>query len=114
MNFEKYLTILPESKYLSFLKFRTANHKLPIEVGRWTNTDISDRKFPKCDANDLGDEFHYLLQCQYFKRDRIQFLDKFYYTRPNVLKFTQLMNSDNPKVLKKLCTFVKVIMNAFN
>lgn len=112
--FENYLTILPKSSYLQLIKFRTANHKLPIETGRWNNTDISERKCTKCNANDLGDEFHYLFQWPYFKTDRIRLLDNSYYMRPNILKFSQLMNSNNPKVLSKLSVFVKIIMKAFN
>ena len=36
-NFETFLISLPRSSSIPMVKFRTANHKLPIEVGRWEN-----------------------------------------------------------------------------
>ena len=43
--------------------FRTANHKLPIELGRWNNIEYDERKCDLCDQRSIGDEFHYLLEC---------------------------------------------------
>ena len=41
---EKYLLHLPRKSYLSLCKFRTSNHKLPIEVGRWEGVPLNERK----------------------------------------------------------------------
>ena len=62
-NREKYIINLNGSLFDSMIRFRTANHKLPIETGRWNNTDLSGRKCKLCTENDLGDEYHYLLRC---------------------------------------------------
>ena len=35
VDFEMYLDILPRFYYIPIIKFRTANHKLPTETGRW-------------------------------------------------------------------------------
>ena len=43
------------------LQFRTGNHKLPVEVGRWHKIELSDRKCQLCHASSIGDEFHYIL-----------------------------------------------------
>ena len=42
--FETYLKLLSESLYFPILKFRTSNHKLPIETGRWENVDHAELK----------------------------------------------------------------------
>jgi hypothetical protein len=42
------------------IQFRTANHKLPIEIGRWNNTNRNNRICTHCNKNELGDEFHYI------------------------------------------------------
>ena len=52
------------------VRFRTGNHKMPIETGRWLNIELSNRKCELCDKDTIGDEFHYLLECTFFQRDR--------------------------------------------
>ena len=51
-------------------KFRTTNHKLPIEQGRWNNTPRENRKCNLCNLEEIGDAFHYILNCPYFKQYR--------------------------------------------
>jgi hypothetical protein len=38
-RFEKYLDVLTDKNRFSFCRFRTSNHRLPIEVVRWTNVE---------------------------------------------------------------------------
>ena len=42
INLEKYTINLNGSLFYSMIRFRTANHKLLIETGRWNNTDLSE------------------------------------------------------------------------
>ena len=57
---EPYLSILPVHFRSCLLKFRTTNHRFPIETGRWQKIDRQERKCTLCTKNDIGDEFHYL------------------------------------------------------
>lgn len=41
----------------------TTNRHLPIEIGRLNNTPREDRECGLCEANRIGDEFHYVLEC---------------------------------------------------
>ena len=95
------------------IRFRTTNHKLPVEIGRWSNVPLDERTCTKCSRNCLGDEFHYLLECDYFIPERQHLIKKFFYTRPNILKYHQLMNSDNKITVKNLSIFVQKIMTEF-
>lgn len=56
-----------------------------------------------CDSNSIGDEFHYILECTHFVKDRKEFLSKRYFENPNVLKLNELMNTCNEGKLKKNC-----------
>ena len=114
LTMESYLLSLTENLYLPLIKFRTSNHKLPVEVGRWENIPYEDRKCRLCDKNDIGDEFHYLLICPYFADDRKLFLKPYFYLRPNILKFKDLLQTTNKTILFKLSQFVKTISNTFN
>ena len=95
------------------IKFRTANHKLPIEVGRWENIVYEDRKCNFCEKNELGDEFHYLFICSYFQNERKDLLKRYYYLRPNIIKYQELMNCKNKHALLNLSKFKKLIMSKF-
>ena len=94
------------------LNFRTGNNKLPVETGRHNGISYEDRRCPYC-VDEVGDEFHFLLQCSHFSSNRKKYLNKYYYTRPNMFKFTQLMTCRNKTTLTKLSFFVKLIMKEF-
>ena len=69
-RFEKYLDVLNDKNRFTFCRFRTSNHRLPIEVGRWTNVERHNRLCQLCQSREIGDEFHYVLQCPNFVTDR--------------------------------------------
>lgn len=111
---ESYITVLNGHMLYTMLKFRTSNHKLPIEVGRWNNIDISDRKCNLCQLNDTGDEFHYLLICPFFQNERKVYIKQYYYRSPNIIKFRELLQIKSEVKLKRLSKFMKVIMSHFS
>jgi hypothetical protein len=53
---EVYFAILDSENVVELCRFRTSNHKLPIEIGRWNNTNRSNRICTHCNKNELGDE----------------------------------------------------------
>ena len=110
---ENYLLKLPHTLRKHLCLFRTRNHRLPVERGRWLNITTSDRKCHFCNS-DVGDEFHALLKCPFFSIDRRRFIKPYFYKRPNIIKFDELMNTNNTAALKKLAKFVRVIMKATN
>ena len=89
----------------------TCNHKLPIEIGRWQGIERKNRTCNICDKNEMGDEFHYILQCPSLHDDRRRLLDSTYLTRVNVLKFANLFQSRNKIKLRHLCKFIKIIFS---
>jgi hypothetical protein len=42
-RFEKYLDVLNDKNRFTFCRFRTSNHRLPIEVGHWANLERHNR-----------------------------------------------------------------------
>ena len=113
-EFENYLITLPKNFYLPLIKFRTGNHKLPVETGRWENIPHNDRKCNLCKLNQVGDEIHYLFNCTYFSKERYELLNIYFSRGPNLLKFKELLRSENEDCLIKLSKFVKIIMDKFS
>ena len=108
---ENYMLKLPYACTKILCLFRTRNHHLPIETGRWSNIDISERKCNLCNISP-GDEFHYLMNCKFLASERKRYIKAYYFRQPNVIKFKQLMNVRNLKQLKNLCKFIKIILNS--
>ena len=67
-----------------------------MELGRWKGVPYNERLCTFCN-NDVGDEYHMMLVCSYFKEDRVKYVRPYYYRNPNTLKFQQLMTSNNKK-----------------
>ena len=102
--FEKYFDILDNRDIFTFCRFRTTNHKLPIEYGRWGNIQRNARICPICNSNDIGDEFHYILQCKSLSAQREVCIDKKY-----LRKFKDIISMTKKSKLRKLCSFIRNI-----
>ena len=72
-------------------RFRTTNHYLPIETGRWRNIDRGNRYCNLCNCQKLGDEYHYVLECSSLNDKRKQLLPKYFMKRHNVVKFFEFL-----------------------
>ena len=91
--------------------FRTRNHKLPVETGRWNNTPLSERICHLCQT-EVGDEFHFVLKCNFFNDQRTRYIKPYYRNRPNVCKMSELLNHPDQTVLQNLTSFVEIIMKS--
>ena len=94
-------------------KFRCGSHKLPIEMGRFFNIDRSERICDLYNKEELGDEFHYLSSCTFFKDERKKIIPEYIYNVPNTISFSELMNSDDKYVLIGLSKYAKIVMSVF-
>ena len=110
---EKYATEMPLNSAIAFAQFRTTNNKLPIEKGRWDDTNRNPRICNLCNKNALGDEYHVLLECDSFTTQRRLFIPRYYWTHCNYLKFSSLLSTNNIKLLKKLSDSVAIVLHMF-
>ena len=63
-GFENYLDNISHSARTAITKLRLSCHCLPIEVLRYNGTEREDRTCNICLSNRIGDENHYLIECQ--------------------------------------------------
>ena len=110
---ENYLRCLPERLLYPILKFRTLNHKLPIQKGRWNDIPRDERLCSKCDTRDIGDEFHCIMSCPHFNEQRRKHIPKKYWKHPNIINFESLLCSKNKQTLTGLSYLVKYITSEF-
>jgi hypothetical protein len=110
---ENYLLRLPHKYAISLCRYRLSNSRIPIVTGRYFNISYDDRICTLCNANIIGDEFHYIFECKFFKLPRSKFIDHNYYFNPNSYKMHQLFNSENTQTLINLSKFIKEILVEF-
>ena len=106
-GFEHYLDCLPFCYRIAMTQLRTSNHKLPIEKGRYRHLAREERNCTLCNSEKIGDEFHLLLECPMLNTIRAKYIPKYYTSRPNFYKYSQLLSSQNKNKLLKLSKFIK-------
>ena len=111
-SFKNYFTILPADLWRPLCKFRTKNHRLPVEFYSWEKfkKPHCERLCNICNLNDIGDEYHYVMVCPVFNELRDLYLAPYYKNRPSVYKFISLMKCEKKKTLFKLARFIKEIL----
>ena len=112
---QKYLKKMPPDIWLQLVKIRTKNHKLPVEIYSWKIAfkPREERTCTICDMGEVGDEYHFVMNCPVFQEDREKFLpiinnDK----SPNA--FIKLLKSDDIKILRGLAKFLKILFEIFD
>ena len=108
LKFESYLNVLSKKDSKTFCRFRTCNHSLPIEKGRWINISRENRICTKCNRREVGDEFHYILNCSYLRTERKKLSPRQILHR-NVITFNEIMSNKKQSHLRKLCSFIRKI-----
>ena len=111
---EKYLLLLQPRQWKPIIKLRTSNHYLPVETGRWNNTERHERKCNLCNEKELDDEYHYIFVCDNFRNERNLLLPKYYTKRHNMLKFNEILNCKNRKTLNNFSRFINIVINSCN
>ena len=112
-GFENYLNILPDDLSKAFCHFRSLNHKMPIEWGRYLGTERVERICEVYSLHKIGDEFHYILECTYFDGARKVYLPRNLIPRPNVNVFHNIMNSSDTQLVSKVEKYCKIISRHF-
>jgi len=101
-SFENYLVDLPQRLSIPLCQFRLMNHKLPIETGRYIGTPRAERYCELCNDNNIGDEYHLLLQCPTVLEIRKRFIPKYFFIRPNMVKFNELWKQKKQQIAKMI------------
>ena len=102
-----YLSVI-DKHYLknALCKFRISAHRLRIETGRWLHNNRAERICIFCSLNEIEDEFHFMLICPFYNDLRHQYLPQYCYTNPTFVKFTVIMQSEQPTLLINLSKYI--------
>ena len=112
---ENYInSCISDSLKILFCKFRTCNHQLAVEMGRYQDIPREDRSCTVCDSLVLGDEYHFILECPSLNLIRDKYLPKYYTRHPSAIKFGELLSTKKKKLLAKVVRYIKEAMVLYN
>jgi len=106
LEIEKYFEKLDDRNIITLCRFRTTNHKLPIETGRWQN--IAEK------IENVYCVILVIFSCSKFEDNRNLLIRKKIRNRPNSLKFSSLKNSNNLSDMNNLCKFIRIVNQMLN
>ena len=112
LELEFYLTKLNPCQRINMSKFRCGYNNLPVNKYRFQGNEY-DKMCKLCNFGEMGDEFHYLFQCKYFKRERKLYIKRYFRTRPSTYKMKELLNTRNNKTLRNFAKFQGLILSKF-
>ena len=108
-KFENYLVLLNDKDRINICKFRCRSFSLPISIARFQNE--FNENCVLCDKNVTGDEFHYMLECDYFNTLRENtFKSKLV---RNTLQFHDMFNDNSAKNLKRISNYLLSVYDIF-
>jgi len=107
-EFQPYLNDVTIDKFrFNLCRLRVSSHKLEIESVRWHKPESIPYQERKCqNCNVLEDEFHFLFECSLYNDIRKKYIKQYYWKRPNIPKFIELMQSDNQTINRNLANYV--------
>ena len=96
-------------------KFRLSSHKLLVERGRWQKPKIiyANRKCTLCNNTEIQDEYHVAIICPHFQVLRQKYIKPYYYQRPSMQKFVELMNTENKRDQYRFMIFIKLLFKEY-
>jgi hypothetical protein len=92
----------------AFSRLRLSSHGLRIETGRYGSDRLprEERTCLLCNSRDIEDEFHFIIICNCYTELRRRFLKRYYYNRPSMFKFIQLIKTSNKSELLGLSKYI--------
>ena len=106
-GFSEFLdTVNVKCHRIALTRLICSSHSLRVETGRWENPKLplQDRICENC--NKLGDEYHFLFECELFTDARNRLIPRYYRVRPSMHKCVELLSSTNKKALRNLAKYV--------
>ena len=83
-----------------------ASHRLEIKAGHGIHQTEHQLKKKKVLLLFFKDEFHFVLECSLYQELRQEYIKRFFWIRPNIPKFIELLQSENKNIIKNLSVYI--------
>jgi hypothetical protein len=112
-RYETYISDIRNISHRNILtRFRTSNHKLHIETGRYTRpiTPVENRIYPNCNSKSVEDELHFLMYCPRFENHRRELFSNVLNYNAAILsaedKLVWILSNEDPSCVRELVKFI--------
>ena len=115
-KFENYLVQLPPFSRSAFCRFRLNNTRLPIVLGRFTNTPRNQRFCTLCSNDEVGNEYHLFFECSHPQiiSLRSNYIPTVFTNQPSIQKCAELIGNENITVTRKVALFIKNALKLYS
>ena len=100
---------MTKHSHLELYTFRTSNHKLHIETGRYTRpiTPVENRICSNCNSKSVEDEIHFLMYCPKFENHRRElFSNVLNYNAAILSADVWKLSNEDPSCVRELAKFI--------
>ena len=81
------------------------NNNIPVVSGKWQRPrPYHQRLCEECEL--LGDKYHFLFLCKRLKALRSKYISRYFWTKPSMNKFIELLSSEHNKTINNLTILV--------
>ena len=90
--------------------------KIPVVVLGYKHLNIpyENRLCTLCNLKEVGNEYHYMMTCTYFKDSRMKYIDNSLWKYPDIYKFSKILKSNDIVSINNLFKFIKCSIIEFN
>ena len=107
--FSNYLKVL-KTKHLrqQITRLIVSSHALRIESGRHGSNRVEReaRVCQLCECGEIEDEYHFVIKCKAYDQLRQKHIKSYFYRRPSMQKFIELLNSESKAVIVNLAKYI--------
>jgi hypothetical protein len=112
-RYETYISDIRNISHRNILtRFRTSNHKLHIETGRYTRpiTPVENRICSNCNSKSVEDELHFIMYCPKFENHKRELFSNVLNDNAAILraedKFVWILSNEDPSCVRELAKFI--------
>ena len=100
--------VISSSSRRGLTRLRISAHSLRIESGRYGRDRLErhQRLCQFCDSQEIEDEYHFIIKCKLYKNIRSDCIKRYFYSRPSMFKFLELLMSENKRIIINLCKYI--------
>ena len=105
-HYSSYFNVIKVSKSRqAMVKFITKNNNIPVVSDEWQRSrPYHQRLCEECEI--FGDEYHFLFLCKRLKALRSKYISRYFWTKPSMNKFIELLSSEHRQTINNLAIFV--------
>ena len=114
--YEEYLDLVPHNLRCFITRLRISAHSLHIHTERFGVNRLPRHEWLclNCNVQYVEDVYHFVCSCPKYRTIRLKYINRYYYVRPSVYRFYDLLSSNDKKYLYNRACYAKEALRLRN